>query len=930
VGCPSDDTLVAMLEHALAPAAFADLEAHIDSCEQCRKVVAAAVTADDLAEGTLPPPQRDIALPQGTLAGRYVVEALLGRGGMASVYLARDQTLGREVALKLHRAGSGGDRLQREAVAMAKLAHPNVVTVFEVTSIDDRLCVAMEYVRGDTLRGWIAKRARSWREVVALLLEAGGGLAAAHDAGLVHRDFKPENVLVGDDGRPRVGDFGLARVGAAADPAPSSGVLASLTTPMTMTGQLLGTPAYMAPEQLAGEVVDARADQFAFSVVAWECLYGRRPFPGATLGAIQDAIDRHQLIPPKSEVPDRVRVAIERGLAIESDDRYPDMRALLAALREAARPRTRRRIAIAATATIVLAGAGFAGATLLGAHRREAACESEGDAIRARLSDRVRGELRGTFVATGAPYAAATFERTIGVLARSADALAVQAVAACHGRDEPERMAAARRACLAEHDSQLASLIEVFGRADAAMVQRSAMAAWAIFDPSPCDDAHTLLAAPQATVSRLPELSAKLGRAHALHDAGRYRDAIALAEPLVADAVARGDHGLELQATILLGQLREKTDPPATVLPIFERALALAEGQGRDLDAAIVLDSMANLSGVVIKDHATARRYIALGRAKLERLGGGNLAAKGALLATAGQIEIDDNNLGAAEASLRQAVVALEQALGADHPKLGAANGTLTQILLGEGKLADAHVAGERTLAILSAALGDDHPTVAGARMTLAQVLISEKQFPRARELLLRADEVFAHVYGEVHPLRAAIYGNLGGLEQMQEHWDAALDADRKALAVLEKLQGPDTPDVSGVRRDIARVLALAGRLDEARDEQQHAIAILEKVGADGASRVAGALVELADMELDRKHPELALPLCERALKLAEARPAEANPGELSDARFTLARTLDLLKRDPQRARALAEKARTTASDDQRPAIDAWLEEKRR
>ncbi len=913
-----------MLEHALPPEAFADLEAHIDSCEACRKIVAAAVTADDLAEGTPAPVFGDAVLPRGTIAGRYVIESLLGRGGMGAVYLARDPSLDREVALKLHRVKSAGERLQREAMAMAKLAHPNVVTVFEVTSIDDRLCVAMEYVRGDTLRGWLARKPRRWREIVALLLEAGGGLAAAHDAGLVHRDFKPENVLVGDDGRPRVGDFGLARVGALADSAPSRAALTALTTPMTVTGTVLGTPAYMAPEQLAGEVVDARADQFAFCVVAWESLYGKRPFAGATLGALQEAIDRHELAAPKSEVPERVRAAIARGLAIDPRDRYPDMRALLAAVREAARSRKTRRIALAAAAALALGGAGLAGASAFGAHRREAACASEGDAIRSRLSDRVRSDLHAAFRASGAPDADSAFDHASSVLARATDALAVQAVATCRGRAEPERVTAARRACIAEHDSELANVIDVLGRADKAMVQRAAMAAWSLYDAAPCDS-PSLLAAPQATVARTPELVARLGRARALHDAGRYREATAIVEPLVADAVARGDRGLELQATTLLGQLREQTAAPKIVMPILERALSLAEAQGRDLDAAIALNSMANFTGVVVKDHDAGRRYVDLARAKLERLGDGNLAAKGALLATAGQIESDDNNLGAAEIDLRQAVAALEQALGADHPRLGSALGTLTQILLYENKLPEAHATGERALSILSHALGDDHPTVAGAQMTLAQVLISEKRFDEARTRLLRADEVFARVYGEVHPTRAAIYGNLDGLEEMQNHWDAALDAGRKALAILEKLEGPETLNTSGARRDIARVLARSGRLDEARAEQQKAIDILVHVGDDGASRMPSALVELADMQLDAKHPELALPIAERAVALAQARPEDANPGELADARFLLARTLELLKRDPHRARALAEQAQKTASDESKPAIDAWL-----
>jgi len=257
-----------MLERSMNPTKFGELEIHIDSCESCRKAVAA------LAQGSRPRgapfAELDHELASGAVIDeRYEVRTELGRGGMGTVYLAHDRTLGRDVALKLHRAGhsvagSGADRLQREAVAMAKLAHPNVVNVFEVAIVDDRMYVAMEYVRGTTLRGWLGTSKRSWREVVAMLAATGRGLAAAHAAGLVHRDFKPENVLVGDDGRPRVGDFGLARADHAAvvvDPE-------TLDTADTMTAGLAGTPAYMAPEQLMGDPVDARSDQFAFCVVA--------------------------------------------------------------------------------------------------------------------------------------------------------------------------------------------------------------------------------------------------------------------------------------------------------------------------------------------------------------------------------------------------------------------------------------------------------------------------------------------------------------------------------------------------------------------------------------------------------------------------------------------------------------------------------------
>jgi predicted Ser/Thr protein kinase len=345
VACPDDQELLAMLERSMNPTKFGELEVHIDSCESCRKAVAA------LAQGSRPhtPPFSELdhqLAPGATIDGRYEVRTELGRGGMGTVYLAHDRTLGRDVALKLHRASSSAERLQREAVAMAKLAHPNVVNVFEVNTVDDRVYVAMEYVRGTTLRGWLGKSTRNWREIVAMLAATGRGLAAAHAAGLVHRDFKPENVLVGDDGRPRVGDFGLARADHAAIVADPE----SLNTAETMTAGVAGTPAYMAPEQMMGDPVDARCDQFAFCVVAWECLYGKRPFTGLTLAALQLAIEKHELEPGDTTVPERVRAVIERGLAYEPSERFTDMPALLAALERVAAPRTTRNVGRAARA----------------------------------------------------------------------------------------------------------------------------------------------------------------------------------------------------------------------------------------------------------------------------------------------------------------------------------------------------------------------------------------------------------------------------------------------------------------------------------------------------------------------------------------------------------------------------------------------------
>ncbi|HUJ57525.1 MAG TPA: protein kinase [Kofleriaceae bacterium] len=292
-------------------------------------------------------------LELGTVVGgQYRVERLIGRGGMGIVYLARDLRLGREVALKLGSASApaAAVRAELEARALAKLSHPNVVTIYQVGECAGGSYIAMEYVAGGTAREWVRAQPRRWQSVVQLYLAAGDGLAAAHAAGLVHRDFKPDNVLVGDDGRPRVADFGLVH-GALASHEPEGGGQG-----VTQTGVRLGTPAYMAPEQLACGRADASSDQFAFCASLWEALFGRRAFAGGTPTELADAIaEGPPRLPERRDVPAWVIAALRRGLAPERDARWPSLVALLAALRREPH-RRRRRFAIGSVIALALAG----------------------------------------------------------------------------------------------------------------------------------------------------------------------------------------------------------------------------------------------------------------------------------------------------------------------------------------------------------------------------------------------------------------------------------------------------------------------------------------------------------------------------------------------------------------------------------------------
>ena len=347
--CLNDDTVAALLEQRLGASAIRQLTEHIDRCGECRALVAEAV--------------RSVEQPSGGRFGRYEILECIGAGAMGIVYLARDPDLGRKVALKLLRpdpsAATSQDapaRLLREAQSMARLSHPNVITVYEVGAFGDEVFLAMEFVEGTTLGEWMQAPGRSWRDVLAVFRRAGEGLEAAHAAGLVHRDFKPDNVLVGVDGRVRVTDFGLAR--AADGPAPPTGGADDGSTPpldasMTRTGTLVGTPAYMAPEQLAGRPADARSDVFSFCVALYEGLYGERPFAGVTPQELARAIELGDVRKPPSaaRVPSWLGRVVLRGLEGLPESRPSDMRALLGALASGA-ARARRRRAAAALAAM--------------------------------------------------------------------------------------------------------------------------------------------------------------------------------------------------------------------------------------------------------------------------------------------------------------------------------------------------------------------------------------------------------------------------------------------------------------------------------------------------------------------------------------------------------------------------------------------------
>ena len=481
-------------------------------------------------------------LTAGTMVGAaYRIVRRIGAGGMGIVYLARDVALDRDVAVKVHRGWDGLERLQREARAMAQLAHPNVVAIHGVGRVDLHLYIAMEYVPGWTLSEWLEAAPRSWREVLEVMRGVGEGLAAAHDAGFVHRDLKPSNILIGKDGRARVTDFGLVRLpgdgppSSPALPVVAAAPMAAVTAPggavtfdsnasvvgtavtldargdgLTAPGATPGTPEYMAPEQHGGGAVDARADQFAYCLVLYEALYGRRPWRGRNVGDLRlQMVHRPASPPPRRVAPSWLWPVLRRGLAGAPGDRYPDLRALAAELRRAPR---RRAALVAAVAAASVAVVGAGGWTAWSRAAAAVACDDAGTAAASVWTADARRAIAARAAALdphGGAAIAARMEATVdGWLGRWRGA----AIGACRARraDPAADATGLRQRCLDAGLDRLRGLVARGKSArDRATIDGLATAAAGLPDPGACADPRALAAA--AAVASASELRGRPG-----------------------------------------------------------------------------------------------------------------------------------------------------------------------------------------------------------------------------------------------------------------------------------------------------------------------------------------------------------------------------------------------------------------------------------
>ncbi|HLL20963.1 MAG TPA: serine/threonine-protein kinase, partial [Kofleriaceae bacterium] len=571
-GCLPAEVVDALLAGHLDGEAARRAHAHVDTCGDCRVLVGqlakdalgkdetlasneTLATGETALENTRPREHRVMAMP--ARIDRYSIVKRLGAGGMGIVYLADDDELKRKVVIKLLRTetleGSAADRarLLREAQAMAKVSHPNVVPIYDVGVYEERVFLAMEYIDGQDLSGWLAEP-RAPRDVLAIFVAAGRGLAAAHRAGLVHRDFKPHNVMLAKTGEVKVTDFGLARAEVMEDAARSlrldrtkprvrAGAASLLDSPLTLTGALIGTPAYMAPEQILVEPIDGRTDQFSFCVALYEALYRERPFTGNTVDELfEQTLEKRPVFKAIRGVSARVRAAMKRGLSVEPDDRFPTMEALLAEIE----PRAKKPYLVAGVlATVALGAAGVA----IAMQRTGRAVCTGGEAELASVwsADR-ESALEAAFVRADAKFGPTAFRAVKPALERYAKAWIANHGDACNDTVREEQSEAAmdrRMACLRKRRYELDATLEVLGgKPDPSLLVNAAAIVDQLASPDVC--ANTSALAPEVTDPKLraavDEIQKGLAKTSALAAAARIDEASAIMKDVAARAEQLG------------------------------------------------------------------------------------------------------------------------------------------------------------------------------------------------------------------------------------------------------------------------------------------------------------------------------------------------------------------------------------------------------
>jgi len=803
--------------------------------------------------------------------GRYVVLEEVGAGAMGRVLRAYDPRLRREVALKLVRAAldeTSYESVMHEAQAMAQLAHPNIVAVYDADVVDGEPFLAMEYVEGGTLADWIAEGARPWSEVLEVFTQAGQGLAAAHEAGIVHRDFKPGNVMRRSDGRVQVTDFGIAMEADAGD------------------AHAAGTPGYMAPEQHEGAAADARSDQYAFCVSLWEALTGQRPFDSDDLVANKKAM-RLRMSAPIRALPKPARDALQRGLSPDPSERHASIEALLSAL---AFTPGRTRSAVLGAGTVAVIGLCLVGWQWHREAQARERCDAEADMVPALWDDASRASVREAFVASGVANGGSVFERAAPWLDAYAKTWADTRREQCLAQAK-DPLSQASAACLEEHRLRFAELIGALARADAGVVNRSVKAVAGLRSPVECSDEQSLrVRAPLPTDDERREQLAKLqgerARLHASLAAGRAPEIAKSVEELLDQARAIDWAPAVVDALLDAAEVREAMSDFKGARAAAEEAFARALAEDYDVAALSASTRLVYVVGYGMSKHDEGLQWSRTGDAIARRLGfDDDHPRRLALLNNTGVLHWARGDYESAKAAHQQAIEIKRTLLGPEHPGVASSLDNYGITLATMGDLEGARVAFESSLELTVAALGEDHPSIADAVTRLGTIASELGETKLAREYLERSLALTEAAVGPEHSDVALVLINLATTLVDHGAAEEALSRAERAMGLLPDRGSTPHPYRPSAAFVIGQAHSRLGHARQAVDAFEETARLRRATLPDGHPDRLGAEVALAQARLIRARsiePVAAMALVDEALaELPEHERTEAIRAEI-------------------------------------------------
>ncbi|MFO0594651.1 MAG: protein kinase [Myxococcaceae bacterium] len=816
---PAEEVLERIARGAVAPT-VTEAE-HLRSCDECSAIVSALMRAASGFETTLRTP-RPVPLADAPLRlGRYEVKRLLGEGAMGRVFEAWDPQLQRVVAVKVMRGAKTAElhaRLMREAQAAARVKHPNVVTVYDVSSHGDEVFIAMEFIAAGSLTRWLAIEQRTWRQTLDVLLATGRGLAAVHEAGLVHRDFKPDNVLVDDDGTPRVSDFGLVGV----DPAERRA--GDDRTDLTRTGLLMGTPVYMAPELLDGAPATSASDQFSFCVSCYQALAGRLPFAARNLGELRTRMAAGgSALPVPPGTPRWVMRALARGLSPDPRHRFESMPALLAELERVPRQqKTARRTGVA----LALAAAA---ATLSVFAARPSPCGavSVGTAWDATRRQAVQSALEqhgATSALTGIVLADLD-----GYAARWAEQQHDACVAARVTGEQPESAYAQRAACLDRRRREFGAVTSLLAAADDDLAKRAASSSGGLETLESCSDLASVRAEamPDNPELQREALEARelLAQVFALGDVGRTRDALALAERADGIAVKLDFKPLLAETRMRRGQLHDFLGEAEPADPLLREGITLALATGQDRLAAkslgLLADSLATTraEGGQELQNKELDLLLELAHAAMKRAGSPGRLREDVEYST-GRVRLTQVRFADAEAAFLSALEAEMERLGPDHPRVASTLSSLaaTRHMLGKNR---ASLADQEHAARIWQRAGFENESIANAVRVRADTLFELGRVTDALTGLAEARAMYIKFGGDPGALLKVRLHTVAPLLELGRTNDALQELHEiEQLASVQQLAPLRQGQVMHAR---GQVLLATGRAELAADELRRA-----------------------------------------------------------------------------------------------------------